>query len=166
MSNDWSQQLAEELHKPITRKFTKRTVISNSIDEIWAADLVEMQKFSKWNKGIKYLLMVIDVLSKYGWIEGLNNKKTKVLVKHLVTYLKKVNVNQECYGQIKDLSLLVTILRIFLIKMESNYITLKMKKKSSIVERWNKTMKNKMLEMFSKNNNTIYWDKLDELFND
>ena len=66
MSNDWSQQLAEELHKPITGKFLKRTVISNSTDEIWAADLVEMQKFSKWNKGIKYLLMVIDVFSKYG----------------------------------------------------------------------------------------------------
>ena len=66
MSNDWSQQLAEELHKPITRKFTKRAVISNSIDKIWAADLVEMQKFRKWNKGIKYLLMVIDVFSKYG----------------------------------------------------------------------------------------------------
>ena len=66
MSNDWSQQLAEELNKPITRKFLKRNVISNSIDEVWAADLVEMQKFSKWNKGIKYLLMVIDVFSKYG----------------------------------------------------------------------------------------------------
>ena len=52
MGNDWSQQLAEELHKPITRKFLKRTVISDSVDEIWAADLVEMQKFSKWNKGI------------------------------------------------------------------------------------------------------------------
>ena len=59
MSNDWSQHLAKELHKPITTKFTKRAAISNSVDEIWAADLVEMQKFSKWNKGIKYLLMVI-----------------------------------------------------------------------------------------------------------
>ena len=72
MRSDWSQQLAEErrtweLHKPITRNFRKRTVISYGIDKIWAADLVEMQKYSKWNKGIKYLLMVIDVFSKYGW---------------------------------------------------------------------------------------------------
>ena len=68
--------------------------------------------------------------SRYGWIEGLNKKKKLkiVLVKHLIPYLKKVNVNQECYEQIKDLSLLVNILRIFLIKMESNYITLKMNK--------------------------------------
>ena len=81
MSSDWSQQLADELHKPITRNFQKRTVISNGIDEIWAADLVEMQKFSKWNKGIKYLLMVIDVFSKYGWIRGLKDKKTETVSK-------------------------------------------------------------------------------------
>ena len=45
--------------------------MSNGIDDIWAADLVEMQKFSKWNKGLKYLIMVIDVFSKYGWIRAL-----------------------------------------------------------------------------------------------
>ena len=75
MSSDWSEQLAKELHKPITRNFSKRTVISNGIDKIWAADLVEMQKLSRWNKGIKYLLMVIDIFSKYGWIKPLKDKK-------------------------------------------------------------------------------------------
>ena len=75
--SDWSQQLAEELHKPITRNFRKRRVISYGVDKIWAADLVEIQKYSKWNKGIKYLLMVIDVFSKYGWIEPLKDKKTE-----------------------------------------------------------------------------------------
>ena len=68
LRSDWSQQLAEELHKPITRNFRKRRVISYGIDKIWAGDLVEIQKYSKWNKGIKYLLMVIDVFSKYCWI--------------------------------------------------------------------------------------------------
>ena len=38
--------------------------------------------------------------------------------------------------------------------------------KSSVVERWNKTMKNKMWKMFSANNNTVYWDKLDKLVDD
>ena len=112
MSSDWSQQLADELHKPITRNFQKRSVVSNGIDEIWAADLVEMQKYSKWKKGIKYLLMVIDVFSKYGWIRGLKDKKLKLPVKHSMTY-SKVNVNHKCYGQIKVLSLSVNISKIF-----------------------------------------------------
>ena len=80
MSSDWSQQLAEELHKPITRNFKKRRVISYGVDEIWAADLVEMQKYSKWNKGFKYLLMVIDIFSKYGWMVALKDKKTESVI--------------------------------------------------------------------------------------
>ena len=46
----------------------------NSIDEIWAADLIDMQAFSKDNNGIKYLLTVIDIFSKFVWIVPL--KKT------------------------------------------------------------------------------------------
>ena len=42
--------------------FQRRRVNVNSIDEIWAADLIDMQKFSKDNKGIKYLLTIIDSL--------------------------------------------------------------------------------------------------------
>ena len=50
----------------LTRNFSKRSVISNGIDEIWAVDMVDMQKFSESNKGVKYLVMVIDLFSKYG----------------------------------------------------------------------------------------------------
>jgi len=44
------KDLADELHKLMKRKFPRRRVISIVIDQIWAADLVEMQKFSKWIK--------------------------------------------------------------------------------------------------------------------
>ena len=40
----------------------------NAIDEILAADLIDMQAFSKDNNGIKYLLTVIDIFSKFVWI--------------------------------------------------------------------------------------------------
>ena len=69
--------LAEELHKPIRRKFEKRRVLVNGIDKIWAADLVDIQAFSKFNRCIKYLLAVIDVLSKYGYLIPLKDKTGK-----------------------------------------------------------------------------------------
>ena len=50
----WQQQLADEPHKPIKRNFTRQRVIVNGIDKIWCSDLVEMQQFSKWNKGCRY----------------------------------------------------------------------------------------------------------------
>ena len=113
MSLDWSQQLAEELHKPITRNFRKRRVIPYGIDKIWAADLVEIQKYSKWNKGIKYLLMVIDVFSKYGWIVPLKDKKTESVSLSFDRIFKKSKQNLKSYGLIKVVNLLVNILKIF-----------------------------------------------------
>ena len=101
MSGDWAQQLAEELHKPITRKFTKRRVFVKGVDEIWAADLVEMGKFSDWNKGIKYLLMVIDVFSKFGWIEPLKNKKGETVAAAFEKNFK-LGRNRGCYGRIRE----------------------------------------------------------------
>ena len=50
-----SLKLADKLHKPIIRKFNKRKVYSSFKDNIWGADLADMQLLSKFNKGIKYL---------------------------------------------------------------------------------------------------------------
>ena len=60
-----NQQLANELHKPIIRKFKKIKVYSSFKDNIWGVDLADMQLISKYNKGIRYLLCVIDLSSKY-----------------------------------------------------------------------------------------------------
>jgi len=47
------------------------------IDEIWAAGLVDMQPFSEYNDGVKYLLTVIDVFSKHEWTRPLKRKTGK-----------------------------------------------------------------------------------------
>ena len=73
----WTNQLTNELHKPVRRRFHKPTVFAKQVDGIWAADLVEMTSFSRSNKGFKYLLTVIDVYSKYGWILPLKTKTGK-----------------------------------------------------------------------------------------
>ena len=78
----WSDQLAEELHKPVSRKCQRRRVQVKGIDEIWAADLIDMQAFSKFNRGVKYLLAVIDIFFKYGWLP-LKNKTGKAVTNAL-----------------------------------------------------------------------------------
>ena len=60
----FTDELAEELYKPVTRKLHRRRVNVNGIDEIWAADLIDMQAFSKYNNGVIYLLTVINIFSK------------------------------------------------------------------------------------------------------
>ena len=73
----WSNQQANELQKPARRRFDKRAVFSKQVDDIWTAGLVEMSSVSRSNKGYKYLLTVIDVFSKYGWIVPLKTKTGK-----------------------------------------------------------------------------------------
>ena len=69
-----NQQLAEELPKSIIRKSKKRIVYSSFKDNIWSADLTDMQLISKYNKGIRILLCVIDIFSKYAWVIPLKVK--------------------------------------------------------------------------------------------
>ena len=145
--------LAEELHKPIRRKFKKRRVLVNGIDKIWAADLVDMQVFSKFNRGVKYLLAVIDVFSKYGWLIPLKDKTGETVASALKTIFEErksekmwVDKGKEFYNKdVKDL--------IELYSTENE-------EKSSVVERWIRTMKEKMWKYFtanSTNNLSMYY---------
>ena len=79
-----SSILADELHKPIIRKFDKRKVYSQFKDNIWGVDLADMQSLSRKNKGIKCILCSIDLYSKYAFVIPLKDKKELVLLMHLI----------------------------------------------------------------------------------
>jgi len=73
----------------------------NRIDETWAADLVEMQEFSKFNRGVRYLLTVIDVFSKYGWMLPLKDKTGKSVADMFKQIFKNQSENHKSFGQTK-----------------------------------------------------------------
>ena len=159
MNDDWHSLLAAQLHKPVKRNFPKRRVLTNGIDEIWAADLVEMGKFSKWNKGIKYLLMVIDVFSKFGWIEPLKDKRGES-VAHAFEKIFKAGRHPRLLWTDRGSEFYNVNFKRLLNKHHITLYSTENEEKSSVVERWNQTMKNRLWKMFTANNNTIYHDKL------
>ena len=155
----WTDQLAEELHKPVIKKFRKRSVYVKGIDKIFAADLVDMQAFSRFNNGVKYLLTVIDIFSKYGWMIPLKSKTGEEVASALKKIFKErkpdklwVDKGKEFYN--KNVQKLV------------NLYSTENEEKSSVVERWNRTMKEKMFKYFSANSTRKYIDILDELVED
>ena len=79
-ANEPNYQLANELHKPIIRKFKKRKVYSSFRDNIWGVDLADMQSLSKYDKGNKYLWRAIDLFSKYTWVAPIKDKKGTSIV--------------------------------------------------------------------------------------
>ena len=88
-------QLAEELHKPIIRKFEKRKVYSSFRDNIWGADVADMQLLSKFNKGFRFLLCIINSYSKYAWFVPIKDKKGLVLLMLFKKFLELIWVHQE-----------------------------------------------------------------------
>ena len=87
LANKENIQLANELHKPIIRKFKKRKVYSSFRDNIWGVDLADMQSLSKYNKRIKYLLCPIYLFSKYAWVVPIKDKKvTSIALMHFKKY--------------------------------------------------------------------------------
>ena len=121
-----------------------------------------MQQFSKWNKGYRYLFIVLDVFSKYGWIVPLKDKKGETVAEALKTILKEgrkpqylwTDKGKEYYNKhVKEL-------------LDKNKITLystENEEKSSVCERWNRTIKTKMWKQFTVQGNTMYLDMLPKL---
>ena len=83
--------LAEELHKPVIKKFNKRKVYSQFKDNIWGVDLADTQLLSKKNKDIKYLLCAIDLFSKYAFVVPLKDKKGISIINAFNKIIKQSN---------------------------------------------------------------------------
>ena len=70
---------AYTLHKPARRRFTRNHIYVAGIDAQWQADLADMQGIVKQNGGMRYLLTVIDVFSKFAWAIPVNSKDAKTI---------------------------------------------------------------------------------------
>ena len=66
-----NEELAQKLHEPVTEKFKTGKVYTRFKDNIWPADLAAMGSLTSFNCGIKYLLCVIDLLTKYTDMTGI-----------------------------------------------------------------------------------------------
>ena len=74
LGNFTMEDLSNELNKPVINKFPRKKIIINHIDEIHSCDLVDMTKYSRINKGYKYIFTNIDIFSKYAWSFPLKTK--------------------------------------------------------------------------------------------
>ena len=71
--------------------FQKIKTLSPFIDNIWGADLADMQLINKFNKEIHFLLCVIDIFSKYAWVIPIKDKKSNTITNALQNMLNESN---------------------------------------------------------------------------
>lgn len=160
---DWlSQQDVYTLHKPARRHYKRSRVIVPGIDAQFQADLVDVQNLSRYNKGYKYLLTCIDIFSEYAWVVPLKTKRGQELVKAFQTILssgRKPNKLQTDQGT----EFLNRLFQNFLREKNIDFFTVNSGLKASVVERFNRTFKNKMYKYFTAKNTLTYIDVVPQL---
>src|SRR6266853_1141219 len=148
-----TEQDAKEMHHNIVRNFPRRKVIVNHIDDIWSADLVEMPN----DLGYHYILTVIDCFSKYAWAIPLKNKQSITVIDSFKTCLD--NRSPMFLWTDSGSQFINKQFKMFLadhnIKLYHTYN----EGKAVIIERFNRTIKEKMWFRFTVNGNK-HWVKI------
>ena len=147
------KNLSYTLHKPRRVRFPTEKVMAQRMDHQWVADLVEVQRIPRYNKGYKYLLAVVDVLSKHGWVQPVKAKTGVELVKAFEKILKSQR-GKEFYNQ---------TFQSFLKKNNIHHFSTYGDAKASVVERFNRTLKLRMYRYFTAANTLCYEDVLQSL---
>ena len=160
-----NEQLTEKLHKPIIKKFKTREVYSASKDNIWGADLADMQLISTFNKGFIFLLSV-DIFSKYAWVVPLKDKKgvstANAFQKNLKQSARKPHKIWADKGSEFYKSHFKKWLKDNTIEMYSTHN----EGKSVVAERFIRTIKNKIYKYTTSISKNVYIDKLDDIVNE
>ena len=162
----WLQgQPGYTLHKPARKHFRRNRVLVFDIDAQWQADLVDMQSLSRWNKGYKYLLTCIDILSKYAWVIPLKSKTGSSLVAAFRNIFeqgrKPLKLQTDAGTEFKN-----KVFQTFLKNENVHHFVTYNETKAQVVERFNRTLKQLMWRMFTTTSSYHYLDKLDRLVND
>ena len=160
---EWSDPLTDELHKSVRKNFKKRRVVAYKSNDIWAADLVDMQYYAKTNKGYRYILMIIDVFSKYGWAIPLKRKTGSEMVEAFTQLWDSGEKPPKFLWTDKGREFDNVQMKALLKKRNVHLYWTENEEKSSIVERWNRTIKQWMWKYFTKHRTGVYIDILPQL---
>ena len=162
-TNKENVQLANELHKPIIKKFDKRKVYSSFKDNIWGVDLADMQLLSKSNKRLRFLLCVIDIFSKYTWVIPLKDKKGISIVNAFQIIFKKSKRKPNKIWVDKGSEFYNNSFKKWLKDNHIEMYSTNNERKSVVAERFIRTLKNKIYNYMTSMSKNVYIDKLDDI---
>lgn len=143
------EALVNELHRSARRNFKRRRVIMKGIDDLWQADLVEMQPYAKLNHGYRYLLVVIDTFSKFAWVVPCKTKNALDVSKSFQSILNTSKRSPTNLHTDNGTEFYNKNFKYIIDKYKINHYSTYSVMKASIVERLNRTLKNKMWKQFS-----------------
>ena len=160
-----SSILADELHKPVIKKFEKRKVYSQFKDNIWGVDLAEMQSLSRKNKGIKYLLCAMDLFNKYAFVIPLKDKKGISIVNAFDKIIKQSNRKPNKIWVDQGGEFYYNVFKKWLSDNDIIMYSTYNEDKSVVAERFIRILKNKLYKHMTTTGKNVCYDVLDDVVN-
>ena len=166
IKNYLSRQSTYTLHKPARKNFKRNPTVVGGIDNQWQADLADMKSLSRANKGIKYLLTVIDIFSKFALAIPVKSKSGPEILKAFQRLLRIAKPR-------KPVKLQTDAGKEFLNKHLQEFFKSKgilhfcshSDKKAAVVERFNRTLKTRIWSYFTAQQTNKYIVKLEDFVN-
>ena len=132
-------------------------------DNIWAADLADVQLISKFNKGFRFLLCVIDIYNKYAWVVPLKDKKDVSIVNAFQSFLKKSNRKPNKTWVDKGSEFYNSHFKKWLKDNSVEMYSTHNEGKSVVAESFIRTIKDKINKCMTSISKNVYIDKLDDI---
>ena len=150
---------------PLLENLINEEVYSSFKDNIWDADLTDMQLLSKFNKGIKYLLCVIDLFSKYAFVVPLKDKKGISTVNVFQSILNKSKRKPNKIWVDKGSEFCNSSFKKWLQDNDIIMYSTNNEGKSVVAERFIRTLKSKIFKYMTSISKNVYIDKLNAIVN-
>jgi len=160
-------EFAAEVMKPVRKPKAYSNVYADGVDSVWAVDLADMGNVAEDNDGIRYIMCIVDVFSRYAWCVPHKNKDAKSSWTAFASVMRSTEthpdyvwadegkefINKDWDAKLKALGI-------------HRYSTYSGEFKASIVERFIRTLKNKIWYEFIRDNTRKWTDMLDEIVED
>lgn len=159
---DWlKKEEAYTLYRSRRKRFPRNRIVVDGPNEQWDADLMDMTNFSEENDGVKYVLVVIDLFSRFAHTLLLENKKAETVAKALKSLLEKVKpgwIRTDKGGEFVNAKV-----KKILTDVNVGHTVTQNETKANYAERLIKTLKNRIIKVMLKNNSVRYIDDLPDL---
>ena len=155
---------AYSLHKPARRHYPRNHIYVAGIDAQWQADLADMQGLARQNGGLRYLLTVIDVFSKFAWVVPVKSKDAKAVTEAFNSVLQEAAPRKPARLQTdKGKEFFNSTFGDLMKRTGIQHFASESDQKAAVVERFNRTIKTRIWTYLSDKGTVRWSDVLQDL---
>ena len=156
-----SAQDAYTLHRSVQHRTKRNKVVVDGIDDQWDVDLMSMESISKHNDGYSFVLLAIDIFSRYVWVQPLKTKQGKEVVAALKVIFKEGRIPDKIRSD-KGTEFTNKTVQAYLKEQNVIHFVTHNEVKANYAERAIKTIKGRIFKYFSEKQTYKYIDTLQD----